>query len=484
MIAGLRSGRGPRVARAAALAFGILMAAALVLALVRPALAQQQAPPSDTTTPPSDSQAPPSGDPKAPPSDDPQAPSDSQAPPTGDPQAPTVTQTEPGGEMPAVRATCQGQPATISGTDGNNDLDGTEGADVIVAGDGQDEIDGQGGDDVICAGDGDGARQNDVNDDDSVQGGAGADTVNGGSGNDAIDGQGGDDTLFGDDEQASDGYISTADEIHGGDGDDEIDGRADQDIVRGEDGEDTITSRGDGVIPSFGGEGGGQQAITIIDVVIGGPGRDDCTADEDDDVSECGDEDGDDDSARDDDGDDGRNNDDDSSGDGGAGTIVGAALPPFCLAQRASIGKRGIGRLFLGGNVVETLVGAGELPLPLPPRRSFSFCIDGGGVTLVAFSPIGRAEVILSTGPGRSAREVNPGDPASAIRRSYPNAVRIQSPATHSGARLYRASPTSRIIFGVRGGRVVFVGMASRMALADGDLLAEYLRQIPLPPAG
>ena len=483
MIAALRSGLGAPAARVTALAFGVLMAAALVLALVGPALAQEQSPPPDSELPAPGQEPLPGGDPLP----DGEVPPDGEAPvPDSETPGPTTQQEAPGeGDTPATGVLCQGQLATKLGTDGDDqNLDGTEEADVIVAGDGQDEIDGKGGDDVICGGDGDGARENDVNDDDEVKGGPGSDTINGGSGNDSIDGQGGDDTLFGDDEQTSDGYISTADEIHGGDGDDEIDGRADQDIVRGEDGEDTITSRGDGVFPSAGGEGGGQQAIAIIDVVIGGPGRDDCTADDDDDVSECGDEDGDDDSARDDDGDDGRNNDDDSSGDGGAGTIVGAALPPFCLAQRASIGKRGIGRLFLGGNVVETLVGAGELPLPLPPRRSFSFCIDGGGVTLVAFSPIGRAEVILSTGPGRSAREVNPGDPASAIRRSYPNAVRIQSPATHSGARLYRASPTSRIIFGVRGGRVVFVGMASRMALADGDLLAEYLRQIPLPPAG
>ena len=472
----LRSPRGSRTVHAAALAFGILMAAALVLALVRPALAQEEMSPPDIQVPVPDDQEPL-------PSDDPPLP-DGESP-LPDSELPGVTtQEEPPDEddMGATGVTCQGQPATIRGTDGEDEIDGTEEADVIVAGDGQDEIDGKGGDDVICAGDGDGARQDDVDDDDEVQGGPGSDTINGGSGNDSIDGQGGDDTLFGDDEQTSDGYISTADEIHGGDGDDEIDGRADQDIVRGGDGEDTITSRGDGVVVG-GGQGGAPQPITIIDVVIGGPGRDDCAADEDDDVSECGGDDrndgddGDDDSGRDDDG----NDDNDSSG--GADAILDAVLPPLCLAREASVGKLGMGRLFLGGNVVETLIGVGELPFPLP-TRSFSFCVEGGGVTLVAFSPIGRAEVILSTGPGRSAREVNPGDPASAIRRSYPNAVRIESPAAHSGARLYRASATSRIVFGVRGGRVVFAGMASRMVLADGDLLAQYLRQIPLPPAG
>jgi len=479
VIAGLRSGRGPRVARAAALAFGILMAAALVLALVRPALAQEQVPSPDTQVPiPDGQESLPDGDAQLP---------DGESP-LPDSEIPGVTtQQEPPGEddTGAAGVTCQGQPATIRGNDGDNKIDGTEEVDVIVAGDGQDEIDGKGGDDVICAGDGDAARQDDVDDDDEVQGGPGSDTINGGSGNDSIDGQGGDDTLFGDDEQTSDGYISTADEIHGGDGDDEIDGRADQDIVRGGDGDDTITSRGDGVVVG-GGQGGAPQPITIIDVVIGGPGRDDCAADEDDDVSECGDEDGDDDSGTDNDGDDGNDGDggdDDNDSSGDADAIVGAVLPPLCLAREASVGKLGMGRLFLGGNVVETLIGVGELPFPLP-TRSFSFCVEGGGVTLVAFSPIGRAEVILSTGPGRSAREVNPGDPASAIRRSYPNAVRIESPAAHSGARLYRASATSRIVFGVRGGRVVFVGMASRMVLADGDLLAQYLRQIPLPPAG
>ena len=391
-------------------------------------------------------------------------------------------------------ATCMGEPATMEGTAENDQIDGTDDRDVIVAGEGNDTVRSRGGDDVVCGGDGDGRTSDDFVDDDDIRAGSGDDRVDGQLGNDRIRGDDGDDTLFGDEGESGEQttFFSTSDDIDGGDGDDVLDGGEFQDLLLGGDGSDSIESVDDG----------------SIDVVIGGRSSDQCNADDDDenpdrndDVSEC---EGDDtvetpDSNEADGGGSsgggggsgggngngngrghGNGNDGDDS-NGGAGATVGAALPPFCLPRTASVGALGMGSLFLGGNVLQTLVGAGQLPLPLSPPRSLSFCVDGGGVTLVAFSPIGRAEVILSTGPGQRARQVNTGDPVSAIRRSYPNALRIGSPATHSGARLYRASPRSRIIFGVRNRRVVFVGLSSRAALADDDLLAQYLRQIPLP---
>src|SRR4051794_4373853 len=48
--------------------------------------------------------------------------------------------------------TCFGVPATIVGTDGDDDLVGTDGADVIVGRDGNDRITPGLGDDRVCAG--------------------------------------------------------------------------------------------------------------------------------------------------------------------------------------------------------------------------------------------------------------------------------------------------------------------------------------------
>src|SRR5689334_15974857 len=50
---------------------------------------------------------------------------------------------------------CRGVTATFVGTDGNDDIWGTAGDDVIQAGDGVDAVHGLAGDDLICGGPGD-----------------------------------------------------------------------------------------------------------------------------------------------------------------------------------------------------------------------------------------------------------------------------------------------------------------------------------------
>ena len=55
----------------------------------------------------------------------------------------------------AAVPTCNGMDATIVGTDLDDDLDGTDGNDVVYLGPGSDKFDGLGGNDVICGGSGD-----------------------------------------------------------------------------------------------------------------------------------------------------------------------------------------------------------------------------------------------------------------------------------------------------------------------------------------
>lgn len=102
---------------------------------------------------------------------------------------------------PALAApTCFGEPATIVGTSGDDELEGTKTRDVIVGLGGTDEIHGRGGDDLICGGDNPKRFYPDDDDEpipERLWGGPGADRVTGEGGFDYIIGGGGRDVLFG-----------------------------------------------------------------------------------------------------------------------------------------------------------------------------------------------------------------------------------------------------------------------------------------------
>lgn len=116
---------------------------------------------------------------------------------------------------------CEGQPATLVGSEGDDVLIGTRGVDVIVALGGDDVIRSRAGDDLICAGDGD----------DLVWGNNGADLIFGGAGEDVLRGNRGKDAIFG----GADG-----DEIRGGKHDDVVRGGAGNDRLRGGNGVDYL----------------------------------------------------------------------------------------------------------------------------------------------------------------------------------------------------------------------------------------------------
>jgi Ca2+-binding RTX toxin-like protein len=78
----------------------------------------------------------------------------------------------------ATTITCEGQPATLVGTEGNDVDSGTPGRDVIAGLGGNDTLSGLAGNDLIC-------------------GGAGKDKLKGGAGSDKLFGEAGKDTLKG-----------------------------------------------------------------------------------------------------------------------------------------------------------------------------------------------------------------------------------------------------------------------------------------------
>lgn len=171
---------------------------------------------------------------------------------------------------------------TLFGGAGNDWIFGVRGNDILHGGSGDDTISGGGEADYIW---GDGGRDSIAGDssDDVISGGALSDTINGGSGDDVIDGGDGWDLLSGDngDDAIWGGSgndtlygASNDDELHGGTGDDKLYGDDGDDELHGDDGNDRLEGGvGDDVF--YGGAGND----TIIgswgdDTVYGGDGDD------------------------------------------------------------------------------------------------------------------------------------------------------------------------------------------------------------------
>lgn len=137
-------------------------------------------------------------------------------------------------------ATCNGLPATLVGTPGDDVLSGGNGNDVIVGMGGNDVIYGGNGNDVLCGNGGDdmlyGGNGNDL-----LEGGFGNDTLNGGNGDDTLNGSDGLDNLYGvngnDTLNGGDGN----DTLEGGNGNDWLDGGNDSDGLIGNNGNDVLT---------------------------------------------------------------------------------------------------------------------------------------------------------------------------------------------------------------------------------------------------
>lgn len=126
------------------------------------------------------------------------------------------------GAVPTTGCTVNGlrnQPC--QGSDENDRIVGTKGADVIFGGGGRDRIRALDGDDLVCGEDGD----------DVLSAGPGLDEVFGGDGDDVLKGDDGDDLLIGG---------RDADVLSGGRGNDEIDGGTGDDRLRGSGGLDTL----------------------------------------------------------------------------------------------------------------------------------------------------------------------------------------------------------------------------------------------------
>ena len=165
----------------------------------------------------------------------------------------------------------------IFGTSGNDNIQGTNRNDLIIAFEGNDKVDASNGDDCIIGGPGndklDASNGNDVvfgnEGNDTLDGSNGNDLLIAGSGDDKLDGSNGNDRMFG--EEGNDVFDGSNgdDYMIGGPGNDKFDASNGNDYVEGNDGNDTMNG-GNGNDTLLGGP--------AADKANGNLGRDTCDA--------------------------------------------------------------------------------------------------------------------------------------------------------------------------------------------------------------
>jgi arylsulfatase A-like enzyme len=143
------------------------------------------------------------------------------------------------------------------------------------------------------------------------------------------------------------------------------------------------------------------------------------------------------------------------------------APPPPCL--RGGLRARGsaLGPLRVGIPRGKQLRRAGSPRRARP--RGWSYCARPRGAHHVVFARTGRVGVVASTAAVRGTRGVRRGTPLAALRSAYPRARRLSR-------RLIAARPGRALVFGVHGGRVRFVALASRALRGDARALARHVR--------
>jgi hypothetical protein len=156
----------------------------------------------------------------------------------------------------------------------------------------------------------------------------------------------------------------------------------------------------------------------------------------------------------------------------GAGGVQRKGSSSSCLARRARFTRRGIGRLRLGDTKSRMLRRAGA---PRVRRsRTWRYCVKGGGRALVAFDGHGRAVLVASTATGHRIGKIRRGTRARGLRRAAPG-LRGIGRGVRMGSRRYKTS-----VFGVKGAKVRFVGVASRGLVKHRRTLGRYVKRLGL----
>jgi hypothetical protein len=145
--------------------------------------------------------------------------------------------------------------------------------------------------------------------------------------------------------------------------------------------------------------------------------------------------------------------------------------PMSCLPARARFGTAGLGRALRLGDTAQAALLRGGQPLSRP-GRSFRYCVSDpagrGARTASVFNAAGKVALIASTVKGEMANGIGAGMTAARLRH---RATQLASGVWVGRKRAGRA----RYLYGVRGGRVRYVVMASAAELRSVSRLSADL---------
>jgi hypothetical protein len=157
----------------------------------------------------------------------------------------------------------------------------------------------------------------------------------------------------------------------------------------------------------------------------------------------------------------------DDQGNVGRPAAVDRSGSAKCTRRRAHLKRVGLGalRLIRSRTTLQRRFGR-----KVRPTRSLSVCVTGGGRASVAFTAKGRSRLVATTATGHRAGRIRPGMTSKAFRRAAPQ-------RRHLSPRVWRLSPSSRVVARVRRGRVRALAVVPRRVLRDRRALRIYLRR-------
>jgi hypothetical protein len=142
-----------------------------------------------------------------------------------------------------------------------------------------------------------------------------------------------------------------------------------------------------------------------------------------------------------------------------------------CRPARQGFSRAGLGAIHLGDGSERALMRAGQ-PLSRP-QRSYRYCVtgnrNGAAAVRAVFTSAGRIGLIASTASGDAAGGVHPG---ASARRSERHAHRLMSGVWEGG----KLRGGARYVYGVRGGRIRYVAVASAAELRSRARLRADLK--------
>ncbi len=161
-----------------------------------------------------------------------------------------------------------------------------------------------------------------------------------------------------------------------------------------------------------------------------------------------------------------------------AARVPGDATTPVertrCFPRSLHVGARSVGKLSLRST--RDLVGRRIGPPGRTARGVLRYCVKGGGSVVTAFDDRGRVALAATTARGHKRLKIGRGSSMKSLRKRFGKRLRVAGP----GVRRVASGPSKGVLFGIRRGKVTFVGVADSALLRSRSALTTQLRRAAL----